>query len=299
MKVLIIGAGNVGAHIAYLCLFLPRVKEVLLYDVNQELLQGKCLDLNHSAGVLRRNVEFIPLQDLKRKADVVVITAGFPRKQGMSRFDLLDANVKIMEDVISKLDLAALRDSIFIVVSNPVDVLTYFFCKKSGLPRKRIVGMAGALDSGRFRYYLSQKLNKRISEIEPVVIGAHSKDMVCIYKEGESGKIQEAIFETQNAGAKVVSYYKGGSAYFAPAAGTMVMLDKIIEDKKEILPAVVVLDGEYGYRHIAFGVPLKLGREGIEEIIELELTPEEKTLLDNSIQSIKSSIEYLNRQGKL
>ncbi len=299
MKVLIIGAGNVGAHIAYLCIFLSRIREVLLYDVNQELLQGKCLDLNHSAGVLKRNVKFIPLQDLKKKADIVIITAGFPRKQGMSRFDLLDANVKIMEDVISKLNFAALQDSVFIIVSNPVDVLTYFFYKKTGLPRKKIVGMAGVLDSGRFRYYLSQKLGKKISEIESVVIGSHSKDMVCMYKDGELDKIQEAISDTQNAGAKVVSHYKGGSAYFAPAAGAMVMMDEIIEDKKEILSAVAVLDGEYGYRHIAFGVPLKLGRGGIEEIIELELSPEEKTLLDKSIQGIKASIDYLNKEGKI
>jgi len=120
-----------------------------------------------------------------------------------------------------------------------------------------------------------------------------------MYKDGELGKIQEAISDTQNAGAKVVSYYKGGSAYFAPAAGAMVMLDKIIGDKKEILPAVAILDGEYGYEDIAFGVPLKLGRGGIEEIIELELSPEEKTLLDNSIQGVKASIDYLSEQGKI
>ena len=299
MKVLIVGAGNVGAHIAYLCLFLPRIKEVLLYDVNQELLQGKCLDLNHSAGVIGKDIEFIPLENLKTNADIVVITAGFPRKQGMSRFDLLDANVKIMEDVISKLDFSTLQDSVFIIVSNPVDVLTYFFYKKAGLPRKKILGMAGVLDSGRFRYYLSQKLGEKISEIEPVVIGPHSKDMMCIYRKGDVKGITEAVSETQSAGAKVVSYYKGGSAYFAPAAGAMVMLDKIIGDKKEILPAVAILDGEYGYKDIAFGVPLKLGRGGIEEIIELELSPEERTLLDNSIQGVKASIDYLSGQGKI
>jgi malate dehydrogenase len=299
MKVLIVGAGNVGAHIAYLCLFSPRIEDVFLYDINQELLKGKCLDLNHSAGVLKRNLEFIPLEDLEVKADIVIITAGFPRKEGMTRFDLLDANVKIMEEVISELDFSLLKDAIFIIVSNPVDVLTYFFYTKAEIPRQKIVGMAGVLDTGRFRYYLSKKLNKKISEIDPLVIGSHSKDMVPIYRDRESEKVKEAISETQHAGANVVFYYKGGSAYFAPGAGVKIMLDIISEDKKEIIPAVAVLNGEYGYENIAFGIPVKLGRNGIEEIVEIELSPEEKTALDNSIKGIKSSLDYLRKQGKI
>lgn len=288
-----------GAHIAYLCLFSSRIEKVFLYDINQELLKGKCLDLNHSAGVLKRDLEFIPLGDLKVKADIVIITAGFPRKEGMTRFDLLDANVKIMEEVISEFDFSLLKDAIFIIVSNPVDVLTYFFYRKAEITREKIVGMAGVLDTGRFRYYLSKKLNKKISEINPLVIGPHSKDMVPIYRNGEPEKVKEAISETQNAGANVVSYYKGGSAYFAPGAGVKIMLDIILEDKKEIVPAVAILDGEYGYKNIAFGVPVKLGRNGIEQIIEIELSPEEKAALDNSIKGIKSSLDYLTEQGKL
>jgi len=174
MNVLIVGAGNVGAHIAYLCLFSSGIEDVLLYDVNQELLQGKALDLNHSAGVFKRDLRFTPLQNLKVGADIVIITAGFPRKQGMTRFDLLDANVNVLDKIIAEFNLDNFRDSIFIVVSNPVDVLTYYFYKRTAFSRKKILGMAGALDAGRFRYYLSQKLGKKISEIEPVVIGSHS-----------------------------------------------------------------------------------------------------------------------------
>jgi len=204
-----------------------------------------------------------------------------------------------MEEIISELDFSLLKNAIFIIVSNPVDVLTYFFYREAEITREKIVGMAGALDTGRFRYYLSKKLNKKISEIDPLVIGSHSKDMVPIYRNGEPEKIKEAISETQNAGANVVSYYKGGSAYFAPGAGVKIMLDIISEDKKEIVPAVAILDGEYGYKNIAFGVPVKLGRNGIEQIIEIELSPEEKAALDNSIKEIKSSLDYLTNQGKL
>ncbi|HDI46146.1 MAG TPA: malate dehydrogenase [Candidatus Omnitrophica bacterium] len=299
MKVLIIGAGNVGAHVGYLCMFIPEIEEVLLYDVNQELLQGKCLDLNHSAGVIKRDIKFTPIQNLRTKADIVVITAGFPRKQGMSRFDLLDANVSVVDNIISELEFDCLKDAIFIIVSNPVDVLTYYFYKKTSIPREKLMGMAGVLDTGRFRYYLAHLLNKKISEVEAVVIGSHSKDMVCIYKDGNRQKIQQAIEETQNAGAKIVSYYKGGSAYFAPALGVKIMIDAIIRDKKEILPAVAILNREYGYSDISFGVPVKLGKDGIEEIIELALSPAEKEALESSIQGIKASLNYLKTNHKL
>ena len=299
MKVLLIGLGNVGANVAYLSIFNPRIEKLMLYDIQEEMLKGKTLDLCHCLGILKKDMEIIAVDELKGiSADLVVITAGKPRREGMSRFDLLDVNVDIFNEIIRNLDLELLRESIFIIVTNPVDVLTYYFYKKTGLKRYKVIGMAGILDTGRFRYYLARKLNKKISELEAIVLGSHSKDMVCIFEE-ENGVVKEAIEETRGAGAKIVSFLKGGSAYFAPAVGVKVMMDAIVNDKGEILPCVAVLNGEYGYKDIAFGVPVRLSSEGIKEILELQLSQEQKMALDNSIKGVRDSISYLKDKGAL
>ncbi len=298
MKILIIGSGNVGAHVGYLSLFSSYIDEVLIYDIQKDLTLGKVLDLNHAAGVLKKNIKFTALESLNSAiADVVIITAGMPRREGMSRFDLLEVNVDIMQDIIEELNEEVLKKAIFIIVANPVDVLTYYFYKKSKVERKRIIGMAGALDSGRLRYYLHEKINNPISKIEPYVIGAHSKEMVCLYDKGDRALIERAKDETKNAGAQIISYYKGSSAYFAPAAGVKIMLDAIFENKSDIIASVAVLEAEYGFSDIAFGVPLRINKTGIKNIIELKLTESEKAQLAGSIKGIQDAISYLKEKS--
>jgi len=298
MKVLIIGAGNVGAHAAYLSLFSPKIDEVLIYDIQKDLIKGKVLDLSHASGVLKRDIKFTAVDNLNRVfADIVVITAGMPRKEGMTRFDLLEVNTEIMQDIIENLNAELYTRAIFIIVSNPVDVLSYYFYKKAAIDRKKLIGMAGALDTGRFRYYLHKNLNEEISNLDPLVIGSHSKDMMCVYKKGDVVLINKAKEETQNAGSEVVSYYKGGSAYFAPAAGVKTLIDAISEDRNEIIPSVAVLGGEYGYHDIAFGILARVSRTGISEIIELKLNENEKEELKSSIKGIEDSISYLKNKG--
>ena len=241
MKILIIGAGNVGAHVGYLMLFTDSVDEVLIYDIQKDILKGKVLDLSHAGGVLKKDVKFTVVEDLSTvEADIVVITAGMPRKEGMTRFDLLEVNTKILDQIINGINKRLIEKSIFIIVSNPVDVLTYYFYNKTAIDRKRLIGMAGALDKGRFRYYLSKNIGENITVFEPQVIGSHSKDMFCIF-DGAGENVELSKEETKEAGATIVSYYKGGSAYFAPAAGVKVVLDAILSDKKEIIPSVAVM----------------------------------------------------------
>jgi len=295
MKILIIGSGNVGAHIGYLMLFTDYVDEVLIYDVQRDILNGKVLDLSHAGGVLKKDIKFTVVEDLNEvEADIVVITAGMPRKEGMTRFDLLEVNIKILDQVINNINKRLIEESIFIMVSNPVDVLTYYFYNKTGIDRNRLIGMAGALDLGRFRYYLSKNIGSKITELEPQVIGSHSKDMFCIF---ESTSIEEKIEiskkETKEAGATIVSYYKGGSAYFAPAAGVKVLLDTILGNRKEVVSSVAILDGEYGYNDIAFGVPVEISSRGIDRIVELDLDSSQKEELDGSIKGIKESLSFL------
>ncbi|MDP8215862.1 MAG: hypothetical protein P9L98_00875 [Candidatus Kaelpia imicola] len=299
MKILIIGVGNVGAHIGYLMLFTDFIDEVLIYDIQKDILKGKVLDLSHAGGVLKKDIRFTAVEDLNTvEADIVIITAGMPRKEGMSRFDLLEVNTKILDQVIGGMNRRLIDESIFVIVSNPVDVLTYCFHNKTAIDRKRLIGMAGALDKGRFRYYLSKNTGKNITELEPQVIGSHSKDMLCIF-DTNGEEIELSKRETKEAGATIVSYYKGGSAYFAPAAGVKVVLDVILSDRKEIVPSVAILDGEYGYSDIAFGVPVEISSNGIEKIIELDLDQFQKEDLDKSIKGIKESLSFLKKRGIL
>lgn len=298
MKLLIIGAGNVGAQLAYLSLFSSHLDKILLYDIKKELLLGKVLDLNHSAQVLKKDLEFKAVEDLKKtEADIVVITAGMPRTEGMTRFDLLDINVEIVKNIITDLNPVCFEKSIFIMVSNPVDVLTYYFYKISNIKREKIIGLGGILDTARFRYYLHKYLGEKISELHPLVIGPHSKDMLCLCNEQNQEVIKKAIEETKEAGTRIVSFYKGGSAYFAPAMGMKVLLDILSQRKAKIIPVVAVLKGEYGYSDIAFSVPVKLSKIGLEKVIELKLTQVLKQKLKESVKEIENSISYLKHKG--
>jgi len=295
MKILIIGVGNVGAHIGYLMLFTDFIDEVLIYDVQRDILNGKVLDLSHAGGVLKKDIKFTMVEDLNEvEADIVVITAGMPRKEGMTRFDLLEVNTRILDQVINGMNKRLIEESIFVIVSNPVDVLTYYFYNKTAIDRKRLIGMAGALDNGRFRYYLSKNTGSKITELESQVIGSHSKDMFCIFDNlGAEGRVELSKKETKEAGATIVSYYKGGSAYFAPAVGVKILLDVILSSRKEVVSSVAILDGEYGYNDIAFGVPVEISSKGIDKIIELDLDSSQKEELDRSIKGIKESLSFL------
>jgi malate dehydrogenase len=299
MKILIIGAGNVGAHIGYLTLFSDYIDEVLIYDIQKDILKGKILDLSHSAGVLGKDIRFRAVEDLsKAEADIVVITAGMPRKEGMSRFDLLEINIGILDQIISGINKKLIAESIFIMVSNPVDVLTYYLYNKTSIDRERLIGMAGALDRGRFRYYLSKNTKEKIQGLKPQVVGSHSKDMLCLFdRSGEDIELSKK--ETKEAGAAILSYYKGGSAYFAPAAGVKVILDALSKPKGVSIPSVAVLDGEYGYKDIAFGVLVEISSSGIEEIVDLNLNSSEKEELDSSIAGVRDSLKFLKDKGIL
>jgi malate dehydrogenase len=233
----------------------------------------------------------------------VVITSGVPRKPGMSREDLLDINKKIIESVVAEV-VARSPKAILIMVTNPLDTMTYLACKKSGLPRERVMGMAGVLDTARYRSFIAMELGVSVEDIQALLLGGHGDEMVPLPRYTTvSGiplsqllpkeTIDRLVDRTRKGGGEIVNLLKTGSAFYAPSAGVVQMAEAILKDKKRILPCCVYLNGEYGLKDICFGVPVKLGAKGIESIIELELTEEEKKLVAKSAESVKKSIAEL------
>ncbi len=304
-KVSVIGAGNVGATVAEL-LARDGLADVVLFDVAEGIPQGKALDILQACPVWDSPVNVKGTNEYNdiELSDIVVITAGFPRKPGMSRDDLLQANARVVSEVAENVAKYS-PDSIMIVVTNPMDVMTQLSMKISGFEPERVIGMGGILDSARFRTFISSELKVSPQDIEAIVLGGHGDFMVPlprfttvkgipITKLMPEELIKDIIERTRHGGAEIVSLLKSGSAYYAPAAATCQMVKAIINDEKRLLPCSAYLKGEYGVDGFYTGVPVILGSKGIEKIIELDLTDEEKVSFYRSVQAVRLLVEKLN-----
>ena len=303
-KISIIGAGNVGATCAHWAAS-KELGDVVLVDVVEGLPQGKGLDLAQSGPVEGFDGRFVGTQDYQETADsdVIVITSGLARKPGMSREDLLEANKRIISQVVSAC-AARSPGAVLVVVTNPLDTMTYLAKKVSGFPKARVVGQAGVLDASRFRTFVAMELQVSVEDVQALVMGGHGDTMVPLPRYCTvSGipltelmpkeRIQALIDRTRDGGAEIVKLLKTGSAYYAPSASAIQMVEAIVKDKKRILPCSAYLEGEYGLKGIYFGVPVKLGAQGVERVIELDLTEEEKNLVRASAEAVRKSIEEL------
>jgi malate dehydrogenase len=289
-KVTIVGAGNVGATAAH-WIASKELADVVLLDVVEGVPQGKGLDLLEAMPIEKRDCQITGTNDYADTAnsDIVVITAGIPRKPGMSRDDLLQTNFKIMSDVVSKIT-AHSPDCILIIVSNPLDAMAQTAFRQSKFNRERVIGMAGVLDSARFRTFIAEELKVSVENVTAFVLGGHGDTMVPLPRYStvagipiteliEPSRLEAIVQRTRDGGAEIVKHLKTGSAYYAPSAAAVEMVEAILKDKKKILPCAVYLEGEYGINGYYVGVPCKLGSRGLEQIIEIKLTPEEDAAL--------------------
>src|SRR5882762_4247200 len=300
-KVTIVGSGNVGATAAH-WIASKELADVVLIDIIEGVPQGKGLDLLEAMPIEKRDSYITGTNDYKDTAnsDVVVITAGIPRRPGMSRDDLLNTNYKIMQDVVGKV-VQHSPNCIIIVVSNPLDAMAQAAYKISKFSKNRVIGMAGVLDSARFRTFIAEELKVSVENVTAFVLGSHGDTMVPLprYSTVAGSAITELIAKdkldalvqrTANGGAEIVKYLKTGSAYYAPSAAATEMVEAILKDKKKILPCAAYLDGEYGIKGLYVGVPVKLGAKGIEQIIEIKLTPDEQAALNKSAEAVKELV---------
>src|SRR6266404_8636735 len=300
-KVSIVGSGNVGATAAH-WIASKELADVVLIDIVEGVPQGKALDLLEAMPIERRDSLITGTNDYADTAnsDIVVITAGIPRKPGMSRDDLLNTNYKIMQDVVGKV-VAASPNCILIVVSNPLDAMSQAAYKISKFNRNRVIGMAGVLDSARFRAFIAMELKVSVENVTAFVLGGHGDTMVPLPRYSTVAgipiteliapdRLKALVDRTANGGAEIVKYLKTGSAYYAPSAAATEMVEAILKDKKKILPCAAYLQGEYGINGLYVGVPVKLGAKGIEQIIEIKLTAEEKTALEKSAAAVKELV---------
>jgi len=303
-KISIIGAGFVGATAAHWAAE-KELGDVVLVDILEGIPQGKALDLFEASPIEGFDARVIGTNGYEetKESDVVIVTSGVPRKPGMSREDLLDINRKIIESVIAEV-VARSPKAILMMVTNPLDTMTYLARKKSGFPRERVMGMAGVLDTARFRSFIAMELGVSVEDIQALLLGGHGDEMVPLPRYTTvSGiplsqllpkeTIDRLVDRTRKGGGEIVNLLKTGSAFYAPSAGVIQMAEAVLKDKKRILPCCVYLNGEYGLKDICFGVPVKLGAKGIESIIELELNEEEKKLMAKSAESVKKSIAEL------
>jgi malate dehydrogenase len=304
-KVTIIGAGQTGATTAH-WLAERQIADVVLIDIVEGMPQGKALDLTEAMPVIGSDAKIHGTNDYKDTAnsDIVVITAGLPRKPGMSRDDLLAANSKIVRDSVEQ-SLAVSPDTIFIILTNPLDVMTFLAMKISGLSRERVVGQAGILDSARMQAFVAMELNVSVENVNCYVLGGHGDSMVPLTRHSNVAGVPlnrilppdrlEAIVErTRKGGGEIVGLLKTGSAFYAPSAALAQMVEAVLLDRHMILPASAYLQGEYGQEGIPFGVPVQFGRGGLEKIIEYELNDEETTALEQSANHVREVIESLN-----
>jgi malate dehydrogenase len=294
----VIGAGMVGGAVAQY-LALRDYADIVLVDIVEGLPQGKALDLAETAPVLGYDSALSGANDYAATAgsDIVVITSGIARKPGMSRDDLLRTNMGIVRSVTEQA-VAQSPDAILIVVSNPLDVMCHVAKKVTGFPRERVIGMAGVLDTARYRSFLAEAADVSVKDIQAMVLGGHGDTMVpLISYTTVSGipitqllakdKLDAIVDRTRNGGAEIVKYLKTGSAYYAPSSGAVQMAEAIVNDQKRILPCAAWLNGEYGMKDLFLGVPVKIGRKGMEKVIEVELTKEERAALEKSAEAVR------------
>jgi malate dehydrogenase len=303
-KISIIGAGFVGATAAHWAAE-KELGDVVLVDILEGIPQGKALDLFEASPVEGFDARVIGSNgyDETKDSNVVIVTSGVPRKPGMSREDLLEINKKIIESVVAQV-VERSPQAILIMVTNPLDTMTYLAFKKSGLPKQRVMGMAGILDTSRFKAFIAMELGVSVEDIQALLLGGHGDEMVPLPRYTTiSGiplsqflpkeAIDRLVDRTRKGGGEIVNLLKTGSAFYAPSAAAIQMTEAILKDKKRILPCCVYLDGEYGLKDMCFGVPVKLGADGAEAIIELQLTEEERKLVAKSAESVKKSISEL------
>ncbi len=303
-KITVVGAGNVGASVAQYAVE-KELGDVVLVDVVDGIPQGKALDLLQ-AGPIHRYDSMVSGSngyDETANSDVVVITAGLARKPGMTRDDLLFKNAEIVGSVVEQV-VARSKHAILVLVTNPLDAMVQLAWKKSGFPHKRVIGMAGVLDSARFRTFIARELDVSVENVTAFVLGGHGDTMVPLPRYSTVAgipitdllpkeKIDALVTRTANGGAEIVNYLKTGSAYYAPAASAVEMVEAILKDKKKILPCAAYLEGQYRTKGVYVGVPVKLGRNGVEEIIEITLTPDEQAAFDKSAAAVRELVEKL------
>ena len=303
-KISLIGAGQIGGTLAHLIGIKELVNEVVLFDVASGIAKGKALDIAQSSSVDGFNVKLSGTDDYKdiKDSDVIIITAGVPRKPGMSRDDLLGINLKIIKQVAQGVKENA-PNAFVICITNPLDVMVMAFQKFSGLPSNKVVGMAGILDSSRFKLFLSEELNVPVKEIDAMVMGGHGDTMVPLPRftkvSGKSlldlvkeEKISEDRLEsinqrTRDGGAEIVKFLEKGSAFYAPAASGVQMAEAYLNNSKQILPCAVLLNGEYGFKNVYAGVPVIIGNNGVEKIEEIELDEKERNQFNHSVEAVK------------
>ena len=303
-KISLIGAGQIGGTLAHLIGLKELVDEVILFDVASGIAKGKALDIAQSSSVDGFNVKFSGTDNYEdiKNSDVIIITAGVPRKPGMSRDDLLEINLKIIKQVAEGIKKNAPK-AFVICITNPLDVMVMAFQKYSGLPTNKVVGMAGILDSSRFKLFLSNELQVPVKEIEAMVMGGHGdtmvplprftkvsgKSLLDLVKEGKltAERLEEINQRTRDGGAEIVKFLEKGSAFYAPAASGIQMAEAYLKDEKKLLPCAVYLNGEYGVTNIFAGVPVIIGKNGVEKIEEISLDEKEKSQFMHSIDAVK------------
>ncbi len=302
-KITLIGAGQIGGTLAHL-IALKELGDVVLFDVAAGLAKGKALDIAQSSPVNGFNINLIGTDNYEdtKNSDVIIITAGVPRKPGMTRDDLLEINLKIIKQVAEGIKKTS-PNAFVICITNPLDVIVMALQKYSGLPKNKIVGMAGILDSARFIYFLSQELKVPVQKIKSFVLGGHGDSMVAmlestevngkkindLVKEGKlkKEKLDQIVDRTKKGGAEIVKYLEKGSAFYAPAASGIEMAESYLKDQKKQLPCAAYLDGQYGVKDLYVGVPVIIGKNGVEKVVEINLNSEEKSNLDKSIKAVQ------------
>ena len=307
MKITVIGAGNVGATTAQRIVEKQLASNVVLVDVVEGTPQGKALDIFEATPMERADVHVVGTNSYEATAgsDIIVITAGIARKPGMSRDDLMHTNSGIVRSC-ALASAAVSPNAIIVIVSNPLDVMVYVALKASGFDRRRVVGMAVVLDSARFRSFIALELNVSVEDINAFVLGGHGDSMVPLPRYStvagipitelmNAETIERLVKRTRDGGIEIVNYLKTGSAFFAPSSSAVAMVESIVRNKKRILPCAAYLQGEYGITDTVVGVPVKLGRGGIEEIIQIQLTSGERKALENSANDVKQSIAKLSQ----
>lgn len=309
-KIALVGSGNIGGTLAHL-IMLKELGDVVLFDINDGVPQGKALDIAQSSKVEGKDCSLSGASSYEAIAgsDVVIVTAGFPRKPGMSRDDLLNMNANVIKQVGEGIKTHA-PDSFVVVITNPLDAMVAVMQKTTGFDHKKVVGMAGVLDSSRFSHFLAEEFNVSIEDVTSFVLGGHGDTMVPLVRYSSVGgipvpdlvkmgwttqeKIDQIVTRTRNGGGEIVNLLKTGSAFYAPAASAVAMVESYIRDKRRIFPCAAYLSGEYGVKDLYVGVPVIIGKNGVEKVIEIELNNEEQAGFEKSASSVKELMKILN-----
>jgi malate dehydrogenase len=310
-KIALVGAGQIGGTLALLA-GLKDLGDVVLFDVVEGVPQGKGLDIAQAAPVEGFDAAYVGTNtyDALKGADVVIVTAGIPRKPGMSRDDLIATNAKVI-DTVGKNIKKHCPKAFVIVITNPLDVMVFVMQEASGLPANRVVGMAGVLDSARFRYFLAQEFKVSVEDVTAFVLGGHGDSMVPMVRYStvagiplpdlvkmgwtSKEKIDAIVQRTRDGGAEIVNLLKTGSAFYAPAASAIAMAESYLKDKRRVLPCAAMLNGEYGVKGLYVGVPVVIGANGVEKVVEIELNKAEKAMFDKSVSAVRGLIDVVRK----